>query len=128
MNRLSFKSLTITALLFALAMPLGKAQSFNRYQDPKQNKGSSSHKPLFHKKVKGPANIEKTRKAQEDKKSKLKKDYDKYVKENQKRSIEIQTPEVKARMKQNIKDADSKYKTRHKTTATKTRRAGRKYR
>jgi hypothetical protein len=60
--------------------------------------------------------------------SKLKKDYDKYVKENQKRSIAIQTPEVKERMKQNLKNSDTSYKAKQKHTAARTKKAGRKYR
>ena len=110
-------------------MPVCQAQSFNRPPAPSQQKGSSNKGPLKHKtvKVKGPRAVEKSKKDQVAKQSKLKKDYGKYVKENQKRSIEIQSPEVKARMKQNIKDADANNKAKHKNSATRTRRAGKKY-
>jgi hypothetical protein len=129
MNNLPLKKLIVPALMLALAIPVCQAQSFDRPSAPKQQK-SSNKGPLRHKnvKVKGPRSVEKTKKDQEAKQSKLKKDYSKYVKENQKRSIEIQSPEVKARMKQNMKDSNAGYKSKHKNSAARTRRAGRKYR
>jgi hypothetical protein len=129
MNILPFRRLFVPVLMLSLAMPVCQAQSFDRPSAPKQQRGSSHKGPLKHKtvKIKGPKAVEKSKKEQEIKQSKLKKDYGKYVKENQKRSIEIQSPEVKSRMKQNIKDADSNYKVKHKNSATRTRRAGKKY-
>jgi hypothetical protein len=130
MNNLSLKKIFIPVLIISLAMPVCQAQSFDRPSAPRQQRSLSHKGPLKHKtvKVKGPKAAEKSKKDQEAKQSKIKKDYGKYVKENQKRSIEIQTPEVEARMKQNIKDADTNYKTKHKNSATRTRRAGKKYR
>ncbi|HZL76329.1 MAG TPA: hypothetical protein VFB97_01385 [Bacteroidales bacterium] len=130
MNKLPFRRLIISLLILALAVPMCQAQSFDRPSAPSQQKSSSHKGPLKHKtvKIKGPKAVEKSKKDQEAKQGKLKKDYGKYVKENQKRSIEIQSPEVKARMKQNIKDADASYKTKHKNSASRTRRAGNKYR
>jgi poly-D-alanine transfer protein DltD len=74
-----------------------------------------------------PKAAKKARLKQAAKDKKLKKDYEKFVKNNQKRSIEIQTPEVQARMKQNQKDANSQYKAKKKNNSTRTRKAGRKY-
>ena len=74
-----------------------------------------------------PKAAKKARKKQEAKDKKLKKDYKDFVKNNQKRSIEIQTPVVQERMKQNVKDADSKYKSKKKNNASRTKKAGRKY-
>jgi hypothetical protein len=130
MNKLPFRRLIIPLLILALAVPVCQAQSFDRLSAPRQQKSSSHKGPLKHKtvKVKGPKAVEKSKKDQEAKQGKLKKDYGKYVKENQKRSIEIQSPEVKTRMKKNIKDADASYKTKHRNSATRTRRAGNKYR
>jgi hypothetical protein len=129
MNNLHSKRLIISFLVLAIAIPVSQAQSFSRPPAPKQQ-NSSSKGPLKHKKtakIKGPRAVEKSKKDQETKQSKLKKNYGKYVRENQKRSIEIQSPEVKARMKQNIKDADTSNKAKHKNSATRTRRAGKKY-
>jgi hypothetical protein len=129
MNNLPLKRLIIPVLILALAMPVCHAQSFDRSSAPKQQK-SSNKGPLKHKtiKIKGPRSVEKSKKNQVEKQSKLKKDYSKYVKENQKRSIEIQSPEVKTRMKQNIKESDANYKAKHKNSAARTRRTGKKYR
>ena len=55
-------------------------------------------------KIREPRAVTKAKKKQEANEKKLKKEYAKSVKESQKRSYEIQTPEVKARMKQNQKD------------------------
>jgi biopolymer transport protein ExbD len=130
MNNLSLKKLIIPVLIFSLAIPVCQAQSVNRPPVPKQQKSSANLGPKRQKRVKvqSPKSAGKSKKEQEVKKKKLKKDFSKYVKENQKRSIEIQTPEVKARMKQNIKDADTNYKVKHKNSAARTRRAARKYR
>ncbi|MGD0343178.1 MAG: hypothetical protein ABSA76_15870 [Bacteroidales bacterium] len=128
MKNLPFKKIIILFLILALAMPVCQAQSFDRPASRKEHKGS--HKgPLKHKnvKIKGPKAVEKSKKDQEMKQSKLKKDYGKYVKANQKRSIEIQSPEVKNRMKQNLKDANKSYKVKHRNSAAHTRRAGEKY-
>jgi len=79
-------------------------------------------------KVRKPMSVVKAQRKQAAKEEKLKRDSEKYIKENRKRSIEIQTPEVQERMKQNIRNADSRYKAKKKNTATRTRKAGRKYR
>ena len=55
-------------------------------------------------KVKEPRSVTKAKKKQEANERKLKKDYAASIKRSQKRTIEIQTPEVQARMKQNQND------------------------
>ncbi len=79
-------------------------------------------------KVKKPMSTEKAQKEADARDQKRRKDSEKYIKENQKRSIEIQTPEVQARMKQNVKDANVRYKAKKKNTTASTKKAGRKYR
>ncbi len=69
----------------------------------------------------------KAKRMQDAKLRKQKRDYGKFVESSRKRSIEIQTPEVQTRMKQNNKNADATYKLKKKKTASKTRKAGRKY-
>jgi hypothetical protein len=49
------------------------------------------------------------------------------VKKSQKRTLDIQTPEVKERMKQNQKDSEAKYKSKKKNSSSSTKKAGRKY-
>jgi hypothetical protein len=76
----------------------------------------------------GPKSVKRTQKKQAANDRKLRKDYEGFVKSNQKRSIEIQTPEVKERMKQNIKNADASYKAKKKHNSYRTKQAGKKYR
>ena len=67
------------------------------------------------------------KKKQEVNDRKLKRDYDKSIRRSQKRTIDIQTPEVQKRMKQNKKDYTSRDKEKRKNVKTSTRRAGKKY-
>jgi len=127
MNSLQIKKIVIPIMIFLLAAPLSRAQSFDRPAS-RQHRSASHKKPLRHKNVKGPASIEKVKKQQEEKESKRQKDYSKYVKENQQRSLEIQTPAVRERMKRNIKDANANFDAKHKSSASRTRKAGKKYR
>jgi hypothetical protein len=129
MNILSFKKLFLFTVILSCCVTVCEAQSFARPPAPKQNKRISAKGPLKTKtvKVRGPKAAERAKKQQEAKDKKRKRDYEKYVKENQKRSIAIQTPEVQARMKNNIKDANNKYKARKKKSTSTTRRAANKY-
>jgi hypothetical protein len=54
-------------------------------------------------------------------------DYKKFIKRSQKRTIEIQTPEVQARMKKDKKDSAARDKAKKKKTRTSSRKAGKKY-
>ena len=67
------------------------------------------------------------KKKQEANDRRLKKDYDKSVKQSQKRTIDIQTPEVQARMKQNKKEDVTRYKDKKKKVKEGSKRAGKKY-
>jgi hypothetical protein len=68
-----------------------------------------------------------SRKEQEANEKKLKKEYAESVKMNQKRAFDIQTPEVKARMKQNQKEITVREKTRKKKNHSGTKKAEKKY-
>ena len=58
---------------------------------------------------------------------KLDREYKAYVKKSRKHAVEIQSPEVKARMLENRKEADLKYKEKKKNRAENSRKTGRKY-
>jgi hypothetical protein len=74
-----------------------------------------------------PRSAKKAIKKQEAKDKKQKKEYERLVKESQQRSIEIQSPEVQARMKQNQKDTEAKYKSKKKKTSEATKKGSKKY-
>lgn len=79
-------------------------------------------------KVARPKSAIQVQKEADKKEKQQKKNYAKFVKENQKRSIEIQSPEVKERMKQNVKNSNANYKAKKKNNAARSKKAGKKYR
>jgi hypothetical protein len=130
MNRLSVKKFLIFLFVLSFAFSVCEAQSFDRPSAPKQGRGAAHKGPMRHKqvKVKEPKSVSKAKKKTEASERKHKKDYAKFVKANQKRSIEIQSPEVQDRMKQNMKDSNNRYKMKKKSVSSKSRKAGQKYR
>jgi hypothetical protein len=78
-------------------------------------------------KVKEPRVVLKAKRKQEANDRKLKRDYEKSVKLSQKRSYNIQTSEVQARMKQNKREISARDKEKKKKVRTSTRSAGKKY-
>jgi len=78
-------------------------------------------------KIKRPMSVKKAQRLQARKEKKLKRDYEKAIKENRERSLEIQTPEVRERMKQNLKNSNTRYKDKRKTNTSRTKKAKRRY-
>ena len=78
-------------------------------------------------KVKEPKAVVRAKKEQEKKQKKLKRDYDKSIEDGKKRQVEIQSPDVQARMKQNKKDDALRDKNRKKSVKLGTRDARKKY-
>jgi hypothetical protein len=78
-------------------------------------------------KVTKPQTASQVQKEQAKKKKQEDADYAKSLKASQKRTYEIQTPEVKARMKQNEKEVAEREKAKKKKTSASTKKAGRKY-
>jgi uncharacterized protein YaiL (DUF2058 family) len=130
MSKVSATKFIVFAIILSFFATVCEAQSYNKPAMLKPGNGlnskSSAKKKTMN--IKGPVSVKNAKEKAAKKDKERKKEGAKYVKENQKRSIEIQTPEVKARMKQNIKDADSNYNVKHKKSAHRTRKAGRKYR
>ena len=78
-------------------------------------------------KVKESPKVAKAKKAQAKSEAKIKKDYEKYIKASQKRTVEIQSPEVQERMKQNRKQTIVNNKERKKAVRAASKKAGKKY-
>jgi len=129
MNSLTIKNFLIFVIFLSLISLGLEAQSGQRSSVPVQGRSASDKAPKKSKKVKlnGPVSANKAKKKQEANDKKLKNDYQDFVKSNQKRSIQIQTPEVQTRMKQNLKNANSSYKAKKKNSAARTKKAGKKY-
>jgi hypothetical protein len=77
--------------------------------------------------LKEPRSVVKARKKQEANEKKLKNEYAKSVKRSQKRTVDIQTPEVQARMKQNQKDTATRDKEKKRKLKAGNKGAGKKY-
>ena len=105
MNNISLRKLFLFIFILLLAIGSCNAQIFHR----------NPERQLF------------AKKKQEANDRKLKRDYDKSIRRSQKRTIDIQTPEVQKRMKQNKKDYTSRDKEKRKNLKATTRRAGKKY-
>ena len=101
MNNLSARKLFLILFLFSLAVGSSDGQLFHK----------NPEKALFGKtvgrnrgaKVKEPRSVLRAKRKQEANDRRLKRNYDKSVKRSQKRTLDIQTPEVQERMKQNKK-------------------------
>ncbi len=128
MNKLFYKKLLFFFLIFTFTLTICEAQSFNR---PRANKlqRNAPKKPKRSRTIKiaEPRANMKARKKAEAIERQNRKEYAKYVKDNQKRSLDIQTPVVRERMKNNMKTANANYKTKRKMVASTGRKSGKKY-
>jgi hypothetical protein len=125
MNNLSMNKLFLLVFILSLSIDSGNAQIFHK--DPEKKLFGKSLGNKKEAKIKEPRVVLKAKKEQEAKEKKLKKDNAKSVKMSQKRTIDIQTPEVQARMKQNKKDSDIRDKAKKKKATSTTKKAGKKY-
>jgi len=123
------KKLFIFSFVLLMVSVTCNAQIFHKNISRKTEKG------LFGKtrgksnevKVREPRKVTKARKKQESNQKKLKSDYFKSVRRSQKRTIEIQSPDVRARMKQNRKETTFRDRAKKRKVKSATKRAGRKY-
>ena len=126
MNRLL---IMLTVLILLSGLQLCNALPVAIVEDGKINNGIvfSPQSKNRKTKIKKPMSVKKAQRLQARKDRKLKRDYEKAIKDNRKRSLEIQTPEVRERMKQNRKDSNSRYKDKRKTNTSRTKKAKRKF-
>jgi hypothetical protein len=119
----------ISVVILLFLFTLTDAQSFRKSPGPKKGNHALKRSPARNKqvKVREPKVVEAAKKKQEVDEKKRKRDYKKYVKENRARSLEIQSPEVRERMKQNRKNADLKYKNKKKLITARSKSAAKKY-
>jgi hypothetical protein len=78
-------------------------------------------------KVRESPGVVRAKKKQADNKKKADKEYYDYVKQQKKHAYEIQSPEVKARIVENRKDTDARYKVKKKSRSENSKKAGKKY-
>jgi hypothetical protein len=129
MNNLSMKKIFLFGFILSLTICSCNAHIFHK------NASRKTEKRLFGKslsnkkeiKVREPRSVLKAKKKQEANKRKLKSDYEKSVKRSKKRTLEIQTPEVQSRMKQNQKNSATRDKAKKKKVKTNSKKAEKKY-
>jgi hypothetical protein len=129
MNKLSMKRFFIIIFILTVAINSGTSQIIHKNASRKAEKGLfgkslNNRKPA---KIREPRSVSKAKKKQEAKKRKQKKDYAKYVKRSQERTVQIQTPEVQERMKQDKKNTAARDKEKKKKIRSGTRKAANKY-
>ena len=125
MNNLSLKKFFLFLILLSLTIGSGNAQIFHK--NPEKQLFGKTPGIKKESKVREPRSVLKAKRKQEANDRKLKKDYENTIKRSQKRTIDIQTPEVQARMKQNKKDYSKRDREKEKKIRASTKRAGEKY-
>lgn len=124
MSYLSGKKLLL--ILFLLWLTADScSQLLNKNHEKQLFSKSNSNKGEA--KIREPRKVRSTKKKQEANERKRKKEYKKSVKRTQQRTIDIQTPEVKARMKQNKKNTVIRNRSKKKKDKANSKRAANKY-
>lgn len=126
MNNLILKKVLFAFFILVIISGQGNAQIFHKKNPEKQLFGKT-HLKTKEAKVKQPKSVLRAKKKQESNDRRLKKANEKAVKQSQKRSVEIQTPEVQERMKQNKKDLKVRDKGKHRRIKSGTKSARKKY-
>jgi hypothetical protein len=125
MNNLSVRKCFLFILFFSLAIGPCNAQIFHK--NPEKQLFGKSHGSRKEVKVKEPGKVLKAKRKQEANDRRLNKNYEKSIKKSQKRTFDIQTSEVQARMKHNKKDTIVREKEKKKKIKAGSQKAGKKY-
>ncbi len=114
-------------LIFILLFAIGSCNAQIFHRSPERQLFGKTPGIKKEPKVKESRTVLRAKKKQEANDRKLKRDYDKSIRRSQKRTIDIQTPEVQKRMKQNKKDYTARDKEKRKNVKSNTKKAGKKY-
>ncbi|OFY62304.1 MAG: hypothetical protein A2V46_05695 [Bacteroidetes bacterium RBG_19FT_COMBO_42_7] len=127
MKNFPVKKLILLFLLLSMAVSVCEAQRYKR--STRNPERILFGKSLNTKNVKYRESraVVRAKKKQEANQRRQDKEYDAVVKETRKRAVKIQSPEVQARMLENRKEADLKYKEKNKRVSKSSKKAGRKY-
>jgi len=120
------KRFVLILVLFLIGYAHSEAQAVNKNGlGPAPKRGISG---IFSGKGKQkPKSVARIKKEQEKKDKKKQEEYVRSVKQNQQRSVKIQTPEVQSRMKQNQKDITDREKARKKKESASSKKVRKKY-
>lgn len=127
MKDFPFKKLFFIFLILFCTVSVCEAQRYKRRpRNPERELFGKSLNTKTAKYREAPS-IVRAKKKQAANDKKLDKEYYAHVKESRKRSVEIQSPEVKARMLENRKESDLKYKEKKKNRTERSKKIARKY-
>jgi hypothetical protein len=127
MKNLPVKKLFLLLMIISLTISVCEGQKYKRsMRNPEREifQKSLNNKSVKYKEA---PSIVRAKKKQAKNEKKLDKEYEAYVKNQKKRALKIQSPEVQARMINNRKEADSKYKEKKKRNKQNEKKAGNKY-
>jgi len=126
MENFTTKNVILLAILFCITISGCEAQRYKRsIRNPERALFGKSLNTKNVKYREAPS-IVKAKKKQAANKEKLKKEYSATIKENRKRALKIQSPEVKERMINNRKQSDLNYKNKKKKMEKNSKRTGKK--
>jgi hypothetical protein len=126
MNNIHLRKLLPILILLLLTSVSCSIHLFHK--NPERALFGKTHISKKEAKVKEPRKVLRAKSKQEANERRLDRNYDKSIKRSQKRTIDIQTPEVQERMKQNKKDYKIRDKEKRKKTEAGTKKAEQKYR
>lgn len=128
MKNLTVRKLLLVLLILSLAASVCDAQRHKRsIRNPERDLfGKSINNKTV--KYKEAPSILRAKRKQIANQEKLKKEYNEKVKQNRKRSLEIQSPEVRERMIGNRKEADQKYREKKKKIEKSSKKTAKKRR
>lgn len=125
MNRLTIKDVLLVFFILSIITFQGNAQIFKKNPE-KQLFGKTSIKKKAPK-VREPRSVVKAKKQQETNERSLKKESATAVKKSRKRTYDIQSPDVRERMKQNKKDLSVRDKSKRRKVNSESKKARKKY-
>lgn len=125
MNNISFRRLCLS--IFILLLTIGSCNSQIFHKNPEKALFGKTHINKRESKIREPRSVLNAKRKQEANERKLEKENEKSVKRSQKRTVDIQSPEVQTRMKQNKKDIITRDKEKKKKIKASTKKAGKKY-
>jgi hypothetical protein len=128
MKNFTIKKLILLFMILSLTVSGCEAQRYKRSMRNPERKLFGKSLNTRNVKYREAPSIMRAKRKQAAKKEKEKKEYKAIIKENRKRAVKIQSPEVETRMLDNRKEADLKYKEKKKNMTENSKRVRKKYR
>jgi hypothetical protein len=128
MKNLQMKKLILLLLIITFSVSACEAQKYKKsINNPERELfGKSLNRKSV--KYRESPSVARAKKKQAANEKKLDKEYEAYVKDQRKRAMKIQSPEVQTRMKNNRKESEAKYKEKKKKNRQTTKKNAKKYR